>query len=335
MSNPTCGTNLSFGLLQPALVRSATNFLGAPTMCGADFDAYFATVAPRNPYRQVVFTTSALSGAGGTSLGPITIQMQDTSSGATKPLTFTSDTTIDLRTTSSQAFFTLAKNGDNQISSVTIPAGESSATFYYNDADQGTPQITADPGTMAPGVQDEVITSDVPGPEQVSGTAQHAGSNKINGRIEIRGQLTLPDTRIQLQRATLGFGKLLSEDRGLGELVRKSDGKPLDLPVVLAAVRGSQAQNAAYSTPSGVLPRVQVKIKALKGKNAGRAKFQILFTGAEITGPGECSGNPPSTVLHTRMIANDGMHTSAAFDANLNWRCLREGKLNTAPKGAK
>ncbi len=98
VSSPTCGTNLSYGFLQAALKRTSTNFRGVPTMCGSDFDLYFAQVAPRDPFQQVVFTSSAFSATPGTtaSSGPITIQMQNTSTGTTQPLTFTTATTVEL-----------------------------------------------------------------------------------------------------------------------------------------------------------------------------------------------------------------------------------------------
>ncbi len=62
ISTLACGSNLSYGLLQPAVARTANNSVGVPTMCGADFDGYFANIQPRNPYLQVAFTKAAVSG---------------------------------------------------------------------------------------------------------------------------------------------------------------------------------------------------------------------------------------------------------------------------------
>ncbi len=176
VSNPTCGTNLAFGLLQPAVVRTTTNFLGVPTMCGADFDAYFSGVAPRNPYRQIVVTSSAFSGTGNGSatLGPITIQMQDASSGTAVALTSTSDTIVDLASTSLTGTFSLTADG-SAVTSVTIPAGTSTASFYYGDSTAGTPQVSADPGTMVPGIQNETITTETPSSDEVTGHGAECG----------------------------------------------------------------------------------------------------------------------------------------------------------------
>ena len=85
---------------------------------------------------------------------------------------------------------------------MTIPSGKSSTTFYYADGNQGTPQITADPGTMVPAIQNEIITSEGPSPERVTGNAQHVGSNKMNGSVAIKGRLAVPNG-IQLHPGNL------------------------------------------------------------------------------------------------------------------------------------
>ncbi len=327
-SSPTCGTNLSYSFLQAAVKRTSTNFRGVPTMCGADFDAYFAQIAPRNPFEQVVFTTASVSGAVSStaSLGPITIQMQDTSTGTVQPLTFTTATTVELTSSSDTGVFSLTQNGA-AIESVTIPAGSSSATFWFGDPTGGTPQIVADPGTMVPGVQSETVGSDdTASPATVSGTVQNTGSNKANGSIAISGRFTIP-SGIQLQRATLTFDKVLSEDAASGELVRASNADAIDLPIVLVAQSGSDDVRATYLTegnPSG--PRVRVRIKVVKNTDP-LANFQINVNRALITSPSACTSTQSTATLHTRMIANDGVHASAAIDGNLEWDCRSHGKL--------
>lgn len=331
LSNITCGTNLSYGMLQPALLRSPTNFLGVPTMCGADFDAYFADqVAPRNPFQQIVFTTSAVSGTGGdsASLGPITIQMQDTSSGSTLALTSTSDTTVDLSSSSGTGLFSLTAGGA-AVTIVTIPSGSSSVSFYYGDPIAGTPQIIADPGDMVPGVQTETILSGTAATENVGGTANHVGSNKTNGTIKIKGPISIP-TGINLQRATLTFSNVLDEDAGNGELVRHADGSGLQFPLVLTAIPESSSDDAVYETAEGSVPQMHVEVLAnRRGKKhkTGTGKFKILVDQARINSAAACSSNPSSTMLHTRMIANDGVHASAVFDAVLDWKCQSNHKM--------
>ena len=328
VSNPACGTNLSFGL-QAAVLRTPTNFRGVPTMCGADFDAYFSAIAPRNPFEQIAFTTAAVSGSGSNtaSLGPITIELQDTSTGIVVPLNVTSATTVDLSSSSLTGVFSATQGGPS-VTSVIIPAGSSSATFYYGDSTAGAPQITADPGNTVPGIQDETITSGTSSSDAVVvGNVQHAGSGKGNGKITIRGVLTVP-AAILLQRATLSISQVLDEDDGVGELVGQANGLQLNLPLVLAVIAKSSGQDAVYETPPDASPRVRVEI--VKGKHpADRGKFQISVDDVKISSPAACTGKTSITRLSTRLIGDDGIHPSVVFDGNLAWKCHRNGKLTT------
>ena len=131
-------------------------------------------------------------------------------------------------------------------------------------------------------------------------------------------------------RATLTFGKLLSEDAGLGELAHQGSGKNLNLPVVLYAIPGSNASDAVYNTPAGLTPRIHVAISAIRRK-PGQGNFQIHVNDALLNTPAACSDNQSSAMLHTRMSANDGTHSSAVFGADLSWDCRRGGKLVIAP----
>ena len=333
VSSPTCGTNLSYGLLQPAVARSATNFLGVPTMCGADFDRYFANIAPRNPYEQVVFTSSAVSGGGSStaSLGPITIQLQDTSTGVAVALAPTSATTINLTSSSLTGVFSLTQNGAS-VSTLTIPAGSSTATFYYGDSTSGTPQITADPGSMVPGVQDETIESSSDSASRVSGTVQHVGSGEANGTITLTGLVTLPKA-INLDHALLTLWKVLSEDdnSGAGELVHRDNGDGLELPIVLYAIKGSTAENAVYQSPAGASPRIHLAITSGSRKD-GRSEFQMSIDMTKISEPAACgrSLNLPLTArLHTRLYLDDSIHATGVYDSTLLWKCHKNGELTT------
>ncbi len=328
VTSPTCGTNYSYGLLQPALTRTSTNFRGVPSMCGTDFDAYFTGIAPRNPYLQVVVTTAAKSGQAGSdsTIGPIEIELEDVSSGTAVETTLSTDLTVALSSTSSTGFFSAgsAEDGIDKITSVTIPENNSTAEFYYGDTTAGAPQITADPGNMVPAVQTETITSGTTSAEDVSGTAEHVGSGEPNGLVRLSGKFVLPDG-IQLNRALLTFPKLLSEDSGLGELLQQSNGSAPHLPVTLVALAHSTARDAVYVTPTGVTPKLHVEITAGGGKS-GKGTFKIVMDDAKILKPSACSKARAKASLHTTMLANDGTHGPAVFDETLSWTC-RGGKL--------
>jgi hypothetical protein len=330
VSSPTCGTNLS-DVLQPAVTRAATNFLGVPTMCGTDFDLYFAdNIEPRNPYLQIVFTSAAVSGAGSSSasLGPLTIQMQDTSSGTAVPLTASSATSVALSSSSLTGTFSLTPQG-SPVTSVTIPEGSSSATFYYGDTTDGTPQIIADPGTMVPGTQIETITSGVTvaGPLML-GRGRDIATNKANAHLTMRGQFAIP-RRMQLQLAALTIEDLLHEDSKAGELLRRNGGSRGALPLTLAPIRGSTADDAVYATRLGVTPAVRVNLT----KNAARPRessFQISVDDAQINSALHCASRS-TTLLHTRMTARDFRGQTAQFDADLVWSCESNHELATLP----
>ncbi len=331
ISTLTCGTNLSYGLLQPAVARTANNSVGVPTMCGADFDGYFANIQPRNPYLQVAFTKAPVSGpVSSTPNLAITIQLQDVSSGTAVPASISTDTVVNLTSSSSTGTFSLsADKGSGLITSTTLPANNPTTLFYYGDTTAGTPQITADPGTMVPGTQVETISStSTPSPE-VSGTADHVDSNKTNGKLSIKDLVTVPKG-IDLQRTLLTIQKLLSEDGGAGELIRDAQGRELQLPITPVTNPGGNAFEATYQTKNGATPRVRVKI-AIDKKVPTQGQLEMVVDKTRIISPKACAGNPPRTQLHTRILAADTANPAnppTAFDMSLSWKC-KGGKLTT------
>jgi hypothetical protein len=88
-------------------------------------------------------------------LGPITVAEQD---GFGNPVTATgSGTTVNLASSSTGTKEFSASSGGATVTSVTIPAGSSSVSFFYGDSKAGTPTITAS-GTLASGTQAETVT---------------------------------------------------------------------------------------------------------------------------------------------------------------------------------
>jgi hypothetical protein len=336
----TCGSNLSDDL-QPAVTRKTSNFLGVPTMCGTDFDLYFAdNVAPRDPYQQIVFTSAAASGASGSSatLGPITIEMQDLSSGTAVPLTTSSTTTVGLSSSSLTGVFSLTPGGA-AVTSLTIPATRSTATFYYGDTAVGTPQITADPGTMVPGSQIETITSTladettglaVADPSSLAvGRGRNIGTNKANAKLTMRGQLKIPK-RMRLDHAVLRIRDLMDEEDGAGELLRRAKRHPRrSLSFVLRPIEHSTAANAVYATAFGVTPQVRINL-AKNAKSPDESNFQVSVDSAEIDSAARCSSQS-NTTIHTRFGAIDARGRTAVFDANLLWACESNHQLGILP----
>jgi hypothetical protein len=105
----------------------------------------------------LVITSPGVSGAaGGTpNLGPITVRRQ---TGSGTPIT-TGALTVDLASSpSSGATFGTAQFAP-PVTSVIIPAGQSSATFWYGSTATGTPTVTASAPGFTSGTQLETITT--------------------------------------------------------------------------------------------------------------------------------------------------------------------------------
>jgi hypothetical protein len=90
---------------------------------------------------KLAFTTPAQTITAGSPSAIITIQVQDASSG--NPLNVAADTTINLTSSSAQGKFSLNASPWSDITSVIIPNGSNSASFYYKDTAAGNPTITA------------------------------------------------------------------------------------------------------------------------------------------------------------------------------------------------
>ena len=123
-----------------------------PTPISATFTVTAATPA------KIAFTSTPVSGTASNSatLGPITVQQQDAFG---DPVPTTTPITVNLSSSSAGAGFA-STSGGGAITSVTIPAGSSSApAFYYGDTNAGSPTITATAAGLVSGTQTETINA--------------------------------------------------------------------------------------------------------------------------------------------------------------------------------
>ena len=107
----------------------------------------------------LVISSPAVSGATSSTpnLGPITVRRQ-TSSGT--PITTGGAQTVDLTSsTSSGATFGTTQFAAAPVTSVTIPSGQSTQTFWYGSTTPGNPTITASATGDVTGTQLETITT--------------------------------------------------------------------------------------------------------------------------------------------------------------------------------
>jgi len=121
-----------------------------------------------------VFTSTAVSGAASSSasLGPITVQEQDTFGNAT-----TTAETVNLASNSAGTAIFSGSPGGGAVTSVSISAGSSSVSFYYGDTKAGSPTITVS-GSLTGTTQTETITAAAASTIAVSsGSGQAAAPN--------------------------------------------------------------------------------------------------------------------------------------------------------------
>jgi hypothetical protein len=104
---------------------------------------------------KLVITSSPVGGTASTSatLGPITIQRQDS---VGNPVT--GSITVGLASTSAGAKFAAASGG-TAISSITIPANQSTVDVFYGDTVAGAPTITASSSGLSSATHVEAITA--------------------------------------------------------------------------------------------------------------------------------------------------------------------------------
>ena len=106
----------------------------------------------------LVITSPAVSGATSSTpnLGPITVARQ-TASGA--PITTGGALTVNLTSSAAGATFGSTQFSSTPLTSVTIPSGQSSGTFWYGADALGSPTITASAQGYVAGTQQETITT--------------------------------------------------------------------------------------------------------------------------------------------------------------------------------
>ena len=151
----TCSGVESYGIVQ--FTDCSMNTQGSYGIQAVDGSLVPTTVANVSvtgaTATKLAFTSNALTGtaSGSASLGPITVQEEDAYG---DPVPTTTPVTVTLSSSSTGTNEFAAASGGAAITSVTIPANSSSATFYYGDTKAGSPTLTASAAGL--GVRDPV-----------------------------------------------------------------------------------------------------------------------------------------------------------------------------------
>jgi hypothetical protein len=213
------------------------------------------------------------------------------------PVDATADLTVSLQSSSPGGVFG-ATSGGPSLTSVTIPAGSPSATFYYGDTQAGAPVITATP--QAAGVtaasQSETITPAGPASITLSPASAtvDAGSSQ-DYQVEAFDAFgnQIGDVTAQSTISVPGFGTC-----------------PAAVCTTTTAEFGTQQVDAGYTTASGTLhaPAATLTVDeapsitslAAASFEAGVAGQFLVTTGAEFPVPSITeSGSLPAGVSFT------------------------------------
>ena len=196
--------------------------IGTPTISAAATGLTTATqqeTISTGPTKLVLTGPTSGSASGTAALGPFTVT-EETAAGA---LTTVGET-VTLTSTSTGTYIFNATQGASTptgSTTVTIPNGQSSATFYYGDSKVGTPTITAAANGLTSATQQETIAS---GPaaqltftnSAVSGTAS---TNATLGPLTVQeqdafGNTTTSALTINLSSSSTGTSEFAATSGG-------------------------------------------------------------------------------------------------------------------------
>ena len=134
---------------QLVVTSSVTPALTSPTGNSFDVTAGAAT--------QLVFTSSPLTGpaSSAANLGPVTVQEEDAAGNAVNA--GSGGVTVSLSANPSSGAVFSGSSGGSSVTSVTIPSGQSTASFYVGDSNNGSPVVTASATGLTSATQTETI----------------------------------------------------------------------------------------------------------------------------------------------------------------------------------
>jgi type II secretory pathway pseudopilin PulG len=137
------------------------------------------------PVAQLVVISAPVAGSASsaTNLGPIVVQEQDAFGIPT-----TTAESITLSSGSSGGMFSNSLGG-SPVTTLSIPSGSSTATFYYGDTKAGTPTITAAVSGLTSAIQQEVINQGPP-TQLVFTSTKVSGSASASANL---GQITVQE----------------------------------------------------------------------------------------------------------------------------------------------
>ena len=287
---------------------------------------------------KLAITSATVSGAASNTanLGPITVQLQDTLG---NPVTTGTSANLSSNTTGTAVFAT-SINGAS-VTSVSILAGSSTATFYYGDTKAGTPTITAATTGLTSATQVETINAATANKLAItSATVSGAASNTANlGPITVQLQDTLGNpvttgTSANLSSNTTGTAVFATSINGasvtsVSILAGSSTATfyygdtKAGTPTITAATTGLTSATQVETINAGSAASVSVASGSGQSATVGTTFGAALV--ARIT---DANGNPISGALITFTAPASG--ASGTFGGGVNTATTNTSGLATS-----
>ncbi len=247
------------------------------------------------PAAKLAFTSTALTSTASSSAGSsVTVTEEDALGNPT-----TAAATVTLATTSSgPSIFSTTKNGAALLAppTVTIPAGQSSVTFFYGDQVAGSPTLTASAPGLAPDTQVETINPGSPSKLAITSSPFTAPNT---GTATTPFTIALEDSFNNLTSTTSTTTVNLASSNTTGTFSAIATGSPTATSVKIAA--NSQSVKAYYGdTKSG---SVTITVSGTSLTSASQveqvvaAPTKLVFTTGPVSGnAGAAASLGPITV---------------------------------------
>ncbi|MBC8108187.1 MAG: hypothetical protein H7Z14_16495 [Anaerolineae bacterium] len=243
---------------------------------------------------KVVFATSSQTIAAGANSTAITVQLQDA---ANVPQTAGgAGQVVNLSTSSSGGHFVDA--GLNTITSVTVPAGSSSADVFYVDTVAAVPTLAVSSSGLASSLQTETVTANAP--TQIDFTSESVGTRTSLASTTIT--LTLKDS----------FGNPANAGGG-GQpitLSSTSAGATFSTGANTTVTAGTSTKTFTYTDPNVGTPTITVTGAGLTSAQQGATIYNSTTVAVkpDPAGLGSYASTPPG-----------GQNSNIAYQTAYDW----------------
>ncbi len=229
--------------------------------------------------------------------GPFTVTLAGT--GGQPIAAPTGGVAISLSSSSTGSYEFSQTSGGPAVTGIAIPAGNSSATFYYGDTAGGTPILTASSAGLQSGtIALEIISATATGLTIKGPATGYAASSAVNGPYTV----VLADASGQPVPAPAGgiAVSLASNSSGVHEFAQSAGGQPVTTVVIPA---GSSSATFYYGDSQ---PGVVALVASGGSFTPASAQLEIAGT-VNLTGTGLDSPTSPATAAQVQGWVAQGM----------------------------